>query len=114
MKLIDRFYWSLGNKIRLRTITAVKERLNHVKIGGRAEWLAPDGNLKWKGFVWEFSLDNGHLKPVHSPQYFDYGPDTRVRHLYLTDTGNFIASGFTKGKKDTGFISIIDRNNKKK
>jgi hypothetical protein len=114
MKLIDRFSWSLGNKIRLRSISNVKESLNRVKIGGRAEWLAPDGNLKWKGFVWEFSLDKGELKPVFSPRYFDYGPDTRVRHLYLTETGNLIASGFTKGTKDTGFISIIDTNKKHK
>ena len=113
INLLDRFCWSRGYKIRVRTITGVMGDHSHIKIGGRAAWQIPGGEIKWRGFIWEFSLDKGQLKPVQSPHYFDFGNDTRIRHLFLTDTGDLIASGFakTKDKRESGFIFLIDSEN---
>lgn len=111
MVLKDQFFWSLGDKMRLRTLSVVKDKENHIKVGGRAERVMSDGESRWTGFVWEFSVDQNRLKPVGSSVYFDSGFDTRVRHIHLTDTGVFVATGFTKAmgeeKTDSGFVWLI-------
>jgi len=105
----DRFYWSLGRQIRLRALSAIKDEPSHFNVGGRAEWSSAAGEVRWLGFVWEFSFDDGHLQPVLSPAYMDEGMETRVRHLHLSEWGDTIASGFTKTKenRDRGFVRIL-------
>ena len=106
--IVDNFCWSLGYRMRLRALSCLKGLPGHIKAGGRSEYLTPEGEKKWKGFIWEFSIKNSRLKPVHSPQYFYYGDDTRIRNLFLEDTGKLIAAGFIKsrGKKEKGFIFL--------
>jgi hypothetical protein len=107
----DQFVWSLGSRMRLRTLSSVRDQSDHIKVGGRAERVEADGQSRWTGFLWEFSLDQDRMRPVGSPTYFDYGFDTRVRHLHLTDGGSLVASGFTKAKGkeavDRGFVLLI-------
>ncbi len=105
----DRFDWSLGHQIRMRTLTGIKDKPSHFNVGGRAEWATPEGEVRWLGFIWEFSYDQGHLKPILSPTYMDEGVETRVRHLHLSEWGDTVASGFSKTQegKDRAFVRIL-------
>jgi len=107
--LKDRFYWSLGHQIRLRTLAGIRDKQGHFNVGGRAEWATPEEEVRWLGFIWEFSRDQGHLKPIHSPSFVDEGAETRVRHLHLSEWGGTVASGFAKTRegKDRGFVRIL-------
>lgn len=68
--------------------------------------------VKWYGFTWEFIFDQGNLRPAISPNYLDYGIETRVRHLHLSEKGETIACGFSKNleNKDRGFVQILRSN----
>jgi hypothetical protein len=107
----DRFFWSLGNQMRLRSLSVAKDKKNQMKVAGRAERSTPDGAKRWVGFIWEFSFDGSSLIPIGSPDYYDRGLDTRIRHIHLTDAGSFVASGFTraqrKGKTDQGLVWLL-------
>ncbi|MCJ7579382.1 MAG: hypothetical protein MUP98_02485 [Candidatus Aminicenantes bacterium] len=110
--LKDQFCWSLGHQIRVRAFTKVQGTMNRFLVGGRAEQATPQGEMRWLGFTWEFNYDKGHLQPALSPDFLDYGIETRVRHLYLSQNGETIACGFSKNSenKDSGFVQILKSN----
>jgi hypothetical protein len=107
----DRFNWSLGRRIRLRALSVSEDRKDSLIAAGRAERKDPDGAVRWAGFIWRFSFNGSRLLPLGSPDYFDRGLDTRVRHLHLTGEGSLLASGFSKaqGKEenDRGLIWLM-------
>ncbi len=82
---------------------------HHTTVGGRAEWATPEGKVQWLGFIWKFSYDQGHLKPILSPTYMDDGVETRVRHLHLSGWGDTVVTGFSKTSKnkDQAFVKIL-------
>lgn len=103
---LARFNWGLGDKIRLRTLAPVQNRPQWLWVGGRAERRNSQGKKRWQGFIWQFSLEDNYLRPVHIPSYLDLGVETRVRHLHLTAAGTLLSCGFGKGKPDYGFVMI--------
>lgn len=103
--LKDRFCWSSGSKIRLRTLAF--ETSGKLLIGGRQQHVLKPSAEEWRGFFWRFSLKKGKLIPEAAPIFLDQGMDTRVRHIHVTSSGKIYGAGFVKGKKTPDQAIIV-------
>lgn len=107
--LADRFFWSSGHQMRLRSISPIQNKPNHIRVAGRIQHGRKDGSIRWFGFIGSFGIMNDSLQPVCGLELFDFGQETRIRDLFLTQNGHTILAGFgkTKSGENFGFIRLI-------
>ena len=110
--LKSRYCWTCDGSTRLRTLAHHPEG-NFFSAGGRSQ-IAVNGEFVWEGFIRQFSIENDRIIPVQRVDYFNEGPETRIRHAEYLKSDMLVISGFISlsENKKKGFISLIPTSTK--
>lgn len=109
----SRYTWSCDGSTRLRTL-AVHPTGKFFTAAGRSQLREENNEIVWEGFIRQFKIVKDRIIPVKKVNYFNEGPETRIRHIDYLENDILIATGFiTLSKKiQKGFISLIPRPSK--